>query len=198
MSEELIATAEPWTADKWCAEYEKSEKSRNEMFAELKMLKSELAMAQEILREIRDGEVNPEDEADKYLRDHIPSELSAARKERDELKAKLEEANNGNWYGAGIKIATALALAERKPEDIADAVETLIIDYAKEKEKVAAFTPPLVPLPEDILCRIQVPVPLGIMAALTRAIADEAKNRLGKKALMRQIGNHIEFFTEKP
>ena len=33
--------------------------------------------ALELLRQIRDNEVNPQDEADKFLRDHVPSKLSA-------------------------------------------------------------------------------------------------------------------------
>jgi hypothetical protein len=46
-------------------------------------LERERDEARELLREIRDGEVNPEDEADKYLRDHVCSELS---KEREKVK----------------------------------------------------------------------------------------------------------------
>jgi hypothetical protein len=45
--------------------------------------------AREILREIRDNEVNPEDEADRFLRDHVPSELSKVREQRDRLSEAL-------------------------------------------------------------------------------------------------------------
>jgi hypothetical protein len=55
--------------------------------------------AREVLREIRDNEVNPEDEADKFLRDHVPSELSKVREQlttvteqRDRLAEALETA----------------------------------------------------------------------------------------------------------
>lgn len=39
----------------------------------------------------------------------------------------------------------------------------------------------------NILCRVELPLPLNIMAAITKAIA-----------VMHQTGNHIEFFTEEP
>lgn len=47
---------------------------------------SDLDMALELLREIRDDEVNAQDEADKFLRAQIPSELSKVRRERDEAR----------------------------------------------------------------------------------------------------------------
>jgi len=47
--------------------------------------------AREVLREIRDNEVNPEDEADKFLRDHVPSELSKVREQRDAVTLRLGE-----------------------------------------------------------------------------------------------------------
>lgn len=46
---------------------------------ERNQLEQELNEAKELLREIRDNEVNAQDEADKFLRDHVPSELSKAR-----------------------------------------------------------------------------------------------------------------------
>ena len=46
---------------------------------EIATLTAELAGARELLTEIRDGEVNAEDEADKYLRSHEKSELSKVR-----------------------------------------------------------------------------------------------------------------------
>lgn len=55
------------------------EKILAERFAEsLTAAQEAIAQAKELLREIRDGEVNPEDEADKFLRDHAPSKLSEA------------------------------------------------------------------------------------------------------------------------
>jgi hypothetical protein len=47
--------------------------------------------AREILREIRDNEVNPEDEADRFLRDHAPSELSKVREQRDRLAEEIKQ-----------------------------------------------------------------------------------------------------------
>ena len=49
-----------------------------------------IASMEELLREIRDGEVNPECGADKFLRDHQPSELSTARARIAELDGALE------------------------------------------------------------------------------------------------------------
>jgi chromosome segregation ATPase len=47
--------------------------------------------AAELLREIRDGEVNPEDEADNFLRDETWSELSKARARIAELEVENEK-----------------------------------------------------------------------------------------------------------
>jgi hypothetical protein len=52
-------------------------------------LERERDEAREVLREIRDNEVNPEDEADKFLRDHVPSELSKVREQRDAVTLRL-------------------------------------------------------------------------------------------------------------
>jgi hypothetical protein len=52
---------------------------------------SKLNDATELLREIRDGEVNAEDEADKFLRDHQPSKLSETLAKLD---AEIVGANN--------------------------------------------------------------------------------------------------------
>lgn len=51
----------------------------NTQKAERDQLTTALAEAKELLREIRDNEVNAIDEADKFLRDHVPSELSKAK-----------------------------------------------------------------------------------------------------------------------
>jgi hypothetical protein len=46
-------------------------------YSKMIMLQSKLDDALELLRQIRDNEVNAQDEADKFLRDHVPSKLSA-------------------------------------------------------------------------------------------------------------------------
>jgi len=56
--------------------------------AENAALRANSAEATELLREIRDGEVNAEDEADKFLRDPAPSRLSEVTAERDALDAE--------------------------------------------------------------------------------------------------------------
>lgn len=50
----------------------------------------------------------------------------------------------------------------------------------------------------NILCRVELPLPLNIMAAITKAIADESMRRDGKETFMHQNGTHVEFFTEEP
>lgn len=55
-------------------------------------LLTERDAALELLREIRDSEVNAEAEADKFLRDHIPSQLSIVTAERDAALARAEAA----------------------------------------------------------------------------------------------------------
>jgi hypothetical protein len=57
---------------------------------EVQRAEAELANAKELLREIRDHEVNEADEADKFLRDHVPSELSKARTELAAERAMLD------------------------------------------------------------------------------------------------------------
>lgn len=67
-----------------------------------RQLETELANALELLREIRDGEVNAEDEADRFLRDHVPSKLAAMTALTDRLAEALNIAAaypvTGNWY----------------------------------------------------------------------------------------------------
>lgn len=134
--------------------------------------------------------IRPGSEAAPWVCDEI------ARIERD-----LADANSGNWYGAGIKIATALALAKREPEDIADAVERLIAENAELKAKQPKTGVEIgtdASHPRNILCRVELPLPLNIMAAITKAIADESMRRDGKETFMHQNGTHLEFFTEEP
>lgn len=56
-----------------------------------------------------------------------------------QLERELNEANSGNWYGAGISIATELALAGRKPEDIVDAVKGLVRELNEAKQELASI-----------------------------------------------------------
>lgn len=58
--------------------------------ARLDAIIAELASAKELLREIRDHEVNESDEADKFLRDHAPSELSKLRAELAKERAMID------------------------------------------------------------------------------------------------------------
>lgn len=60
-----------------------------------------LEAMRELLREIRDDEVNSQDEADKFLRDHEPSELS---KMRDAIKEAHEALRA--WPKAGHGMST--------------------------------------------------------------------------------------------
>jgi DNA repair exonuclease SbcCD ATPase subunit len=61
----------------------------NTQKAERDQLTTALAEAKELLREIRGNEVNASDEADKFLRDHVPSELSKAKARCAELENKM-------------------------------------------------------------------------------------------------------------
>lgn len=77
-----------------------------------------LEAIRELLREIRDDEVNAQDEADKFLRDHEPSELS---KMREAIKgAALDFATIDAHDGPGFPYGTCgnlagEALAKLKP-----------------------------------------------------------------------------------
>jgi hypothetical protein len=63
-------------------------------------LERERNEARELLREIRDDEVNAQDECDKFLRDHVPSELSKVTEQRDRLAKILHNIRSG--YGGQI------------------------------------------------------------------------------------------------
>lgn len=56
--------------------------------------KDEHDKALELLREIRDDQVNAQDEADKFLRDHQPSELSKLRAELTRWQSLAESLAN--------------------------------------------------------------------------------------------------------
>ena len=76
--------------------------------------------AREVLREIRDNEVNPEDEADKFLRDHVPSGLSKVREQRDRLAEALRKIANEDYRGNApqsvfIARAALAILSQPKP-----------------------------------------------------------------------------------
>jgi hypothetical protein len=64
-------------------------------------LEAQIEVMRELLREIRDDEVNSQDEADKFLRDHAPSELS---KMREAIKAAHEALRA--WPKAGHGMST--------------------------------------------------------------------------------------------
>lgn len=63
---------------------------RAEDLATINDLFKSLCEAEELIREIRDNEVNPQDEAGKFLRDHQPSELSKARQELQDAVKRME------------------------------------------------------------------------------------------------------------
>jgi signal transduction histidine kinase len=98
LATELAAVTEQ--RDQWKEKYIQQNKDlghelrdpNGTIWSECKRLQTQLTAvteqrdeAREILREIRDNEVNPEDEADRFLRDHVPSELSKVREQRDRL-----------------------------------------------------------------------------------------------------------------
>jgi len=64
-------------------------------------LEAQIEAIRELLREIRDDEVNAQDEADKFLRDHAPSELS---KMREAIKAAHDALRA--WPKAGHGMST--------------------------------------------------------------------------------------------
>ena len=66
-----------------------AEMSHPTLWAFARKLERERNEARELLREIRDDEVNAQDEADKFLRDHAPSELSKVTEQRDRLAEAL-------------------------------------------------------------------------------------------------------------
>ena len=74
---------------------ESAQKDAKEL-ARIAELEAQLAEARELLTEIRDNEVNAQDEADKYLRNHDKSELS---KVRVALEAAQKDAKE--QYAAG-------------------------------------------------------------------------------------------------
>jgi chromatin segregation and condensation protein Rec8/ScpA/Scc1 (kleisin family) len=73
---------------------------------ELDQLLERLAKAEELIREIRDDEVNAQDETDKFLRDHKPSELAKMRADNAELLERLAEARESHIIATARKVQT--------------------------------------------------------------------------------------------
>jgi len=82
----------------------------------IKSLKQRLADAEDLLRDIRDGQVNSEDEADKFLRDHKPS-----------CYAKLERRLAESEATAG-KLREVLEMCQNTAVAMADAVRMKLRD----------------------------------------------------------------------
>lgn len=73
---------------------------------ELDQLIERLAKAEELLREIRDDEVNAQDEADRFLCDHQPSELAKMRAANAELLERLAEARESHLAASARDVQT--------------------------------------------------------------------------------------------
>ena len=73
---------------------------------EIDQLIERLAKAEELLREIRDDEVNAQDEADKFIRDHQPSDLSLAISANAELLERLAEARESHLAASARDVQT--------------------------------------------------------------------------------------------
>lgn len=73
---------------------------------EIDQLIERLAKAEELLREIRDDEVNAQDEADRFLRDHQPSELAKMRAANAELLERLAEARESHLAASARDVQT--------------------------------------------------------------------------------------------
>ena len=73
---------------------------------ELDQLLERLDKSEELIREIRDDEVNPQDEADKFLRDHQPSELAKMRADNAELLDRLSEARESHLHASARDVQT--------------------------------------------------------------------------------------------
>jgi chromatin segregation and condensation protein Rec8/ScpA/Scc1 (kleisin family) len=73
---------------------------------ELDQLLERLDKAEELIREIRDDEVNAQDEADKFLRDHKPSELAKMRLDNAELLERLRERTESHLAASARDVQT--------------------------------------------------------------------------------------------
>jgi hypothetical protein len=65
-----------------------------------------LSEAEELIREIRDDEVNAQDETDKFLRDHKPSELAKMRADNAELLERLRERTESHLAASARDVQT--------------------------------------------------------------------------------------------
>lgn len=90
-------------SEEWVVEASVAENIERDLLAaqsELAAMRERLSAAEELLREIRDGEVNAEDEADKFLRDDRESALAASRRANAMLREALERCLvGGNHLG---------------------------------------------------------------------------------------------------
>jgi len=100
--------------------------------------KDDYDTALELLREIRDNEVNPQDEADKFLRDHQPSEMSKLRLELtrwQSLAERLAKSIGGLSPIYGTTPAQDQALAAYESAKISNLPDTLV-EAVKRMEAV--------------------------------------------------------------
>lgn len=83
-----------------------------------------LNAARELLREIRDNEVNAQDEADKFLRDGVCSELSELKKQivalRDALAILLEDTTKHQCGDGSRFFSVSQRMARAAISDLAD------------------------------------------------------------------------------
>jgi hypothetical protein len=103
---------------------------------ELDQLLERLDKSEELIREIRDDEVNPQDEADKFLRDHQPSELAKMRADNAELLDRLSEARESHLAASArdvqtiqrqsVEICKLQALAESRKIDFVSLAKALL------------------------------------------------------------------------
>jgi len=94
-------------------------------FDDYDQVRKQLKDSQELLRQIRDKEVNAQDEADKFLRDHVPSKLSEVRKQRDVFLEAVLTFWKENYELRGlstqhamafVNLQSAIAAAEKEGE----------------------------------------------------------------------------------
>lgn len=86
---------------------QETQAQNTQLIEQVSRLIREKQTMRELLREIRDDEVNAQDEADKFLRDHQPSELSRMReaiKEAHEAIGFLCQAAGGGMQPANAKM----------------------------------------------------------------------------------------------
>lgn len=92
---------------------------------ELDQLLDRLDKAEELIREIRDDEVNAQDEADKFIRDHQPSELAKMRAANAELLERLADARESHLHASARDVQTIQRQAILL-DRLADALEKML------------------------------------------------------------------------